>query len=144
VKGVIYGQCHTSVICYDISRYVNENDITTNNCDIVICINMSPSSFSYRMANGPLCYRIHAFTHTIVMVQENVQRPFHLVPNSTWCHGTSLQQHVLRLSGFNICQPLTSQHRATGVAIDGSHLMEDWPHGVMATVYMFLRIQEGK
>jgi hypothetical protein len=78
------------------------------------------------------------------MVQENVQRPFHLVPNSTWCHGTSLQQHVLRLSGFNICQPLTSQHRATGVAIDGSHLMEDWPHGVMATVYMFLRIQEGK
>jgi hypothetical protein len=79
------------------------------------------------------------------MVCEDVYRPFHLVANNkVMCHGPSLKETVLRLSGFNICQPLTSQHRATGVAIDGSHLMEAWPHGVMATAYMFLRIQEGK
>jgi hypothetical protein len=106
---------------------------------------MSPSSFSYRMANGPLCYRIHAFTHTIVMVQENVQRPFHLFANhEVMSHGASLKQSVLRLNGFNICHPLTSQHRQTGVPIDGSHLLEAWPHGVMVTAYMFVRVEEGK
>jgi hypothetical protein len=102
---------------------------------------------SYRMPNnttGVACCDM-PFTDVILMVLEDVYRPFKLVPiTKVVADGRTLHQMVRQEHGFDIGEFLTIESRHTAVLVDGSCLIAPWPHLLMANAYIFLRVQEGK